>query len=56
MLTQGKSYDEVRRRFRWRIPARYNIGVDVCDKWADEPGRTALISMDLPPFRSCRRA
>jgi acetyl-CoA synthetase len=45
MLKQGKSYEEVRRHFRWHIPARYNIGVDVCDKWADDPARTALIYM-----------
>ena len=29
--------------FSWEIPERYNIGVDVCDKWSDEPGRIALI-------------
>jgi len=45
MLNRGKTYDEVRQRFRWRIPARYNIGVDVCDKWADDPSRTAIIHL-----------
>jgi acetyl-CoA synthetase len=26
------------------VPARYNIGVDVCDRWADaEPGRLAIL-------------
>jgi acetyl-CoA synthetase len=29
--------------FSWEIPGRYNIGVDVCDKWSDEPARIALI-------------
>src|ERR1700733_14525644 len=29
--------------FSWEIPGRYNIGADVCDKWADEPARIALI-------------
>jgi acetyl-CoA synthetase len=44
MLPEGTSYEEVRARFRWDIPERYNIGVDVCDRWAErEPGRTALI-------------
>jgi acetyl-CoA synthetase len=44
MLPDGISYEEVRARFRWDIPERYNIGVDVCDRWAErEPGRTALI-------------
>jgi acetyl-CoA synthetase len=29
--------------FAWDIPEHYNIGVDVCDKWATEPTRVALI-------------
>ncbi|MEP6547608.1 MAG: acyl-CoA synthetase [Gammaproteobacteria bacterium] len=29
--------------FRWQIPGRFNIGVDVCDKWRQEPHRLALI-------------
>jgi acetyl-CoA synthetase len=30
--------------FSWRIPEKYNIGVDVCDRWAEaNPKRTALI-------------
>ncbi|GAA5236905.1 AMP-binding protein [Verticiella sediminum] len=44
MLPTGTTYREVRDAFRWQIPARYNIGVDVCDVWAErEPGRVALI-------------
>src|SRR4051812_47832888 len=44
MLPEGTSYEEVRARFRWEIPERYNIGTDVCDRWAErEPGRTALV-------------
>ena len=44
MLEAAASYDELRARFRWRVPERYNIGVDVCDKWAaSEPERLALI-------------
>ena len=39
-----QSYDDVRQRFAWNVPARYNIGVDVCDKWAEQDaGRIALI-------------
>ena len=35
-----------RAAFRWQIPARYNIGADVCDRWADaEPDRLALIDV-----------
>jgi acetyl-CoA synthetase len=29
--------------FRWQLPRRYNIGVDVCDKWCRDSGRLALI-------------
>ncbi len=42
MLTPGKSYDEVRKNLDWSIPETFNIGVDVCDKWADSD-RLALI-------------
>ena len=43
MLQPGDSYDAVYGDFRWDIPARYNIGVDVCDKWAGRGDRLALI-------------
>ncbi len=46
MLERRETYDEVRAAFRWRIPARYNIGVDACDKWAGEADRLALIHED----------
>jgi acetyl-CoA synthetase len=29
--------------FKWKIPAYYNIGVDICDKWASYRYRLALI-------------
>ena len=39
-----KDYDSLYREFRWAIPARYNIGVDICDRWAArEPGRLAML-------------
>ncbi|MGD8368778.1 MAG: AMP-binding protein [Desulfobacterales bacterium] len=43
MLTPASSYEAVCRAFRWQIPEFYNIGVDICDKWADGSGRLALI-------------
>ncbi len=44
MLPAASTYDELRARFRWDIPEFYNIGVDVCDRWAAaEPDRLALI-------------
>ena len=37
------SYAALVRKFSWRVPARYNIGFDVCDRWAArEPDRIAL--------------
>ncbi|MBN9441283.1 AMP-binding protein [Bosea sp. (in: a-proteobacteria)] len=36
----------LRDAFRWRIPDRYNIAVDVCDRWARaEPERPAIIEV-----------
>ena len=44
MLTPADDYRELYERFEWQVPARYNMGVDVCDKWAEkEPNRLALI-------------
>ena len=43
MLKPGKSYNEVYNAFRWEIPQYYNIGVDICDKWAQKPDLLALI-------------
>ncbi len=43
MLTPAATYDEVCHAFRWRIPERYNIGVDICDRHADRGAGTALI-------------
>ncbi len=43
MLNPAPSYEQLVSQFRWSIPAHYNIGVDVCDKWADGSGRLALI-------------
>jgi acetyl-CoA synthetase len=43
LLPDATTYDELTARFRWKIPERYNIGVDVCDNWADrDPERVAL--------------
>ena len=44
MLPNIRDYDALYRQFRWRIPAQYNIGVDVCDRWAAaDPGRLAIL-------------
>ncbi len=43
MLSPGKTYAETYRSCRWNIPDFFNIGVDICDKWAADPDRLALI-------------
>ena len=43
MLPQIKNYDELYRQFRWQIPPDYNIGVDVCDRWAALDARRIAI-------------
>ena len=43
MLKRDKTYDKVYNNFRWEIPEFYNIGVDICDKWARQRYRLALI-------------
>ncbi|MDR5857654.1 acyl-CoA synthetase [Caballeronia sp. LZ062] len=44
MLSKENDYEAAVASFRWDIPHQYNIGVDVCDKWAaSRPGDTALI-------------
>ena len=53
MLRRGTSFDDVRSLFRWEIPTEYNIGVDVCDKWAEQaPDRPAII--DVEPGKPAR--
>ena len=42
--SQMSDYDALYRQFRWNIPTRYNIGVDVCDRWAArDPQRLAIL-------------
>src|SRR5215467_13203165 len=46
VLPATRDYDELYRSFRWQIPALYNIGVDVCDRWAEiDPARTAIFNV-----------
>jgi acetyl-CoA synthetase len=52
MLPKTANFEELTRNFRWQIPARYNIGVDISDKWAAiEPDRAAVIHV-YPDGRS----
>jgi acetyl-CoA synthetase len=46
LLPDLRDYDALRSTFRWAIPPRYNIAVDICDRWAAiEPERTAIIEV-----------
>ena len=46
-------YAAARRGFRWELPARFNIGVDVTDKWAArDPERIAIIEYDAGAIRN----
>ncbi|MGI9415458.1 MAG: acyl-CoA synthetase [Hyphomicrobiales bacterium] len=44
MLPGRMNYEDLLRRFEWKIPDAYNLGHDLCDRWAErEPDRLALI-------------
>lgn len=46
MLPDIRDYDRLVAAFRWAIPERYNIGVDVCDRWAAvAPERPAILEV-----------
>lgn len=46
MLEAGRSYDELVAGFRWDLPARLNMAVQVCDDWATrEPARLAVLDL-----------
>ena len=43
MLRPAPDYAGLVAGFAWDVPERFNIGVDVCDRWAlREPGRVAI--------------
>ncbi|MBL1406174.1 MAG: AMP-binding protein [Rhizobiales bacterium] len=45
-MKRANSYEELYNNFTWDIPEHYNMGVDVCDKWADqEPDKIAIIEL-----------
>ena len=46
MLKPVKDYQTLCDTFRWEVPDHYNIGVDICDKWAHQPDRLAMICED----------
>ncbi|RZT94157.1 acetyl-CoA synthetase [Advenella incenata] len=48
MLTRHATYAATVSATHWNVPQHYNIGVDVCDKWADGTGRLAIIHEKSP--------
>lgn len=44
-LPIASDFAEIRRRFVWRIPARFNIATDVLDRHADGSRREALVEL-----------
>ncbi len=44
MLQKAHSYEALLSGFRWQVPERYNIGVDVCDR--QKPDALALVFLD----------
>jgi acetyl-CoA synthetase len=46
MLTPRASYAELMASFAWSVPARYNLGVDVCDRHTAGAESLALIVED----------
>ena len=46
MLPKAEDYTELCEKFEWSIPKNFNIGVEVCDKWAEKfPERVAIESV-----------
>jgi len=46
MLPDIRDYEGLYARFSWAVPERYNIGADICDRWAAiDTGRPAVIEV-----------
>lgn len=43
LITRGRTYNEVYGSFEWRLPERYNMALDLCDRHAADPAKVALI-------------
>ncbi|WP_342343817.1 AMP-binding protein [Chthonobacter albigriseus] len=44
-MSKRSAFDDLAATFRWHLPPRLNMGVDVSDRWAAiDPGRPAIIS------------
>jgi len=43
LIKRAATYHEIYDAFRWEVPARFNMAVACCDRWAGDPERVALI-------------
>jgi acetyl-CoA synthetase len=50
--TSATDYAAFCQAFRWEVPERFNIGVDVCGRWAEDRSRFALYYVDEHGFTS----
>jgi hypothetical protein len=61
LIAPAATYREIYDAFEWDIPARFNMAVACCDRWAVDPGRVALIheqpdgAVRRYTFADCRR-
>ena len=39
-------YEAMYKNFSWKVPEYFNFGFDVCDQWAEDRTKLALISID----------
>ncbi len=46
MISRAETYEEIYNSFQWNIPEYINMGVECCDKWANEKSRLALLYLD----------
>ena len=46
LIERGDSYEEICEKFEWNVPEKFNIADYVCDRWADDKDRIALIYED----------
>lgn len=43
LIKRAATYREIYDGFRWQVPAKFNMAVACCDRWAVHPRRIALI-------------
>ena len=46
LIERGNSYEEICEKFQWQVPEKFNIADYVCDRWAEDSNRIALIYED----------